>query len=174
MWQDIVGLFTEMGPIPAVLLTVGIIFCIIEMFQPGVGFFGISGSIAILAGIVLRFIYGFNLAQLFVLVLIIAVILAIAGILIVRSAKKGVLSRSAFVNINTAVPVNFNNKELEKHIGKTGVTTTECKPIGKAEIDGCEYEVISQGEFIIKGMPVEVIQINSNNLVVKVKEGEEN
>ncbi len=167
MWNEIVTLFTAMEPIPAILLTVGIVFCIIEMFIPGVGFFGISGAISILAGIILRFIRNFNLTQLFVLVLIICTIFAIAGLIVVRSAKKGLLSKSPLVNNKTAVPVDFENTELEKLVGSTGTVTIECKPSGKAEINGKEYEVISNGEYLIVGKQIEVTEINGNVLVVK-------
>ena len=102
MWQEVVTLFTAMEPIPAILLTVGIIFCIVEMFIPGIGFFGISGSISILAGIILRFINGFNLTQLFILVLILCIVFTIAGLIIVRSARKGLLSKTPLINNKTA------------------------------------------------------------------------
>ena len=174
MWQDVVTLFTEMQPIPAILLAVGIVLCIIEMFQPGIGFFGISGSISILAGIILRFVYGFNLGQLFVLILIIAVILAIAGILIIRSIKKGLLSKSALINNKTSVPVEFQNAELQSLVGESGLTTTECKPVGKARINNNEYEVISGGEYLNKETEIQVTKIDGNNIIIKAKQGEEN
>ena len=167
MWQEIVTLFVAMEPIPAILLTVGIIFCIIEMFIPGVGFFGISGSIAILAGIVLRFIRGFNLTQLFILVLILCVVFTLAGLIVVRSSKKGLLSRSPLINNKTAIPVQFENPELDSMVGKQGKVTIECKPLGKAEIEGNEYEVLSNGEYLIVGVSVEVLENNGNVLVVK-------
>ena len=174
MWQDVVTLFAEMQPIPAILLGVGIVLCIIEMFQPGIGFFGISGSIAILAGIILRFVYGFNLGQLFVLILIIAVILAIAGILIVHSIKKGLLSKSSLINNKTSVPVEFQNAELQKLVGESGLTITECKPVGKARINNNEYEVMSDGEYLEKEKQIQVTKIDGNNIIIKAKQGEVN
>ena len=167
MWQEIVTLFTAMEPIPAILLTVGIIFCIVEMFIPGIGFFGISGSIAILAGIVLRFIRGFNLTQLFILVLILCVVFTIVGLIVVRSAKKGLLSKSSLINNKTAIPVEFENTKLNSMVGKQGKVIIECKPSGKAEIEGKEYEVLSSGEYLIVGVSVEVIENNGNVLIVK-------
>ena len=172
MWQEVVTLFTAMEPIPAILLTVGIIFCIVEMFIPGIGFFGISGSISILAGIILRFINGFNLTQLFILVLILCIVFTIAGLIIVRSARKGLLSKTPLINNKTAIPVEFENIELNSLIGKKGKVVNECKPSGKAEIEGKEYEVISDGNFLIVGVEIEVIDVSGNVLNVKKVENE--
>ena len=173
MWQEFISLFTGMEAIPAILLTIGIVFCVIEMFIPGVGFFGISGSISIIAGIVIRFIRDFNLTQLLILVFIIAVILTMAGLIIVHSAKSGILSRTSLVNNKTAVPVNFTNEELSKLVGKVGFLITECRPIGKAKIDDKVYEVITDNQLLPEDTDVKVIRIDGNNIVVKgILEGE--
>ncbi len=173
MWQEVVSLFTGMEAIPAILITVGILFCIIEMFIPGVGFFGISGSISIVAGIVIRFIRGFNLTQLLILVFIIAVILTMVGLAVVHSVKVGLLSHSPLVNNKTAIPVNFVNEDLNNLVGKTGFLITECRPIGKAKIEGNIYEVITDSQLLSEDTDIKVIRIDGNNIVVKgILEGE--
>ena len=173
MWQEVVSLFVGMEAIPAVLLCVGIVFCIVEMFIPGVGFFGISGSILIIAGIVIRFIRGFSLTQLLILVFIIAVILTMAGLAIVHSAKVGLLSHSPIVNNKTAIPVNFVNEDLNSLVGSFGFTITECRPIGKAKFGDRVYEVITDNQLLPEDTNIKVVRIEGNNIVVKgVLEGE--
>ena len=173
MWQEFITLFTGMEAIPAMLLTIGIVFCIIEMFIPGVGFFGISGSISIIAGIVIRFIRGFNLTQMLILVFIVAVILTMAGLAIVHSAKVGLLSHSPLVNNKTAILVNFTNEELNNLVGKVGFTITECRPIGKAKIEGNVYEVMADNQLLPEDTDIKVVRIEGNNIVVKgILEGE--
>lgn len=167
MWNEFITLFAAMEPIPIILLSVGLIFCIIEMFVPGFGFFGITGSISIVAGIVLRFAREFSLAQLFLLVLIIFTILLIVGLIVIRSAKKGLLSKTPLINNKTAVPIQFENEELKELIQSKAITTVECKPIGKIEIENKEYEAITRGEYLIVGVQVEVVDVDGNLLVIK-------
>ena len=43
-WQEVALVFTEIGWIPAICLILGMILIIVEIFQPGFGFFGIAGG----------------------------------------------------------------------------------------------------------------------------------
>ena len=54
------AIFTEMGWLPAILLSLGMMFVIIEAFVPGFGFFGIIGTISTITGIVVRIVNGLN------------------------------------------------------------------------------------------------------------------
>ena len=56
--MEFAEIFTQMGWIPAVLLCVGLVFIIVEVFVPGFGFFGIAGTISIVAGIIVRIVQG--------------------------------------------------------------------------------------------------------------------
>lgn len=55
MWESIGTLFDGLGVIPMIIFAVGIIFCIIEIFVPGFGVFGILGIVFIVVGIAVRF-----------------------------------------------------------------------------------------------------------------------
>ena len=66
-WDEVVSLFTEMNLVPAILLIIGLIFCIVEIFIPGFGVFGITGSILLVGGVVAKMLYGGTVTQLFVL-----------------------------------------------------------------------------------------------------------
>ena len=49
-WQELQIAFSDIGIVPAILLILGTIFIIVEIFEPGFGFFGIAGIILVLAG----------------------------------------------------------------------------------------------------------------------------
>ena len=57
---------------------------------------------------------------------------------------------------------------LQGLLGKTGVTQTELKPFGTAEIDSKVVDVCSTGDFIDRGTKVQVVQITGKTVTVKV------
>lgn len=59
---------------------------------------------------------------------------------------------------------NFNRADL---VGKKGITYTVLRPSGKIMIDGQLYDAFSRGEYVEKGVEVEVIEIEGSTLKVK-------
>ena len=59
---------------------------------------------------------------------------------------------------------NFNRADL---VGKKGITYTVLRPSGKIMIDGQLYDAFSRGEYVEKGVEVEVIEIEGPTLKVK-------
>ncbi len=59
---------------------------------------------------------------------------------------------------------------LEKLIGQTGTTVTECMPTGKAEVAGSQINVTTQGTHIPKGATIKVISIEGNTAFIQVIE----
>jgi membrane-bound ClpP family serine protease len=172
MWNEIVILFQEMGWFPAVCLVLGLIMVIIEIFNPGFGFFGIFGVILLIIGIVVRVAEsgtGNPLVQFLVLLLMIIGVIGVAFIVMVRSAKKGWLSRSPLVENKTAVPVGQteSSKNFNDLIGSLGVALTALRPSGTVVINDVEYDVVAAGFFIEKGEDVRVTMVEGNKIVVK-------
>ena len=170
MWNELVTLFTEMHVIPAVCLILGVILSIIEIFTPGYGIFGILGAILVALGIIFRMIFGGSLAQLFIMVFIIAFVVIIAFMIMVRSAKYGWLSRSPIIQNGSALSKEYLAKEDKVNarlLGKEGIVKAECRPVGRIEADEELYDVISEGDFIPLGTVVRIIAIEGNKIVVK-------
>ena len=105
-WQEVALVFTEIGWAPAICLILGMILLIVEIFQPGFGFFGIAGGILVVIGIILR-IYdsggGNPIIQFFVLLAVVLGVLALAAVIMMIALKKGWLARTGLVNKDTAV-----------------------------------------------------------------------
>lgn len=168
-WDEVVSLFTEMNVVPAVLLIIGLVLCIVEMFVPGVGAFGITGAICLLGGIIAKMLYGGTVAQMFILMFMLAIILlAIFGIA-VWSAKRGLISKSPLVLKETALPENYDHIDpsLQKLIGRQGITTTVFRPQGVVEIDKKFYDAISIDEYLEKGTKVVVVELQGRRLYVR-------
>jgi membrane-bound serine protease (ClpP class) len=64
--------------------------------------------------------------------------------------------------------------EMEKFIGREGMTLTMLRPVGKAQFGDIIVDVLSEGELIEKGRQVEVIKVEGNKIVVSEVESEAN
>ncbi len=168
-WDEIVSLFTEINVVPAILLTLGLILCIIEMFVPGFGAFGISGIVCLLGGIVAKMLYGGTITQMIALIVIFAVILLIMFGIAVWSAKRGLISRSPIILKETALPENYAevDKSLQKLKGKEGLTVTVCRPCGTIQIDDKYYDASSVDEYLGKGTLVKVVEVDGEQIYIQ-------
>ncbi len=168
-WDEVVSLFTEMNVVPAILLTLGLILCIIEMFVPGFGAFGISGIVCLVGGIVAKMLYGGTVTQMFALIVIFAIILLIMFGIAVWSAKRGLISRSPVVLKETALPENYAeaDKSLQNLKGKEGLTVTICRPFGTIQIDDKFYDASSVDEYLEKGTLVKVVEVEGDQIYIQ-------
>ena len=149
-----------------VLVVIGMILIVIEMLIPGFGAAGISGGIALVAGL---YIGSVNITGAMFSLLIILVLLAVMAALVFKSALKGKLSRSPIV-LNTAIESGSTERSEEQFIhlvGKTGRTITTLRPSGTAIIDGQRVDVASEAEFIDKDVDVTVVKVDGMKVLVK-------
>jgi membrane-bound serine protease (ClpP class) len=169
MWNELVGLFTEMSTLSIIFLSIGLILGIIEVFIPGFGIFGIMGIVMTIAGIILRIIDGASAAQILMLISLFIVFVLGLFIAFVYSARFGLISRTGLVENKTAVSKDYasDKKNHANLLGKQGITTTVCKPVGKVQIDNLFYQVFSNGPYLEKGTYVKVIEVDGSNIVVK-------
>lgn len=151
----------------AICMVLGLVFCTAEAFLPGFGVFGITGAALLIFSLVFRVIIGGTLFQFSYLLVMIVVSLTIIILLAVRSSRFGLLSRSAIINNQTAIPKNYGENCYHKLIGKEGITTTLLKPIGKVLFGNEEYQVITEGELVLKGTKVKVTQVDGETIFVK-------
>lgn len=171
-WQEIGIAFSDIGIIPAILLILGTIFIIVEIFQPGFGFFGICGIILVLAGMAVRLFMskrGSLIVQFFVMLICVSVVVCVALLIMLRSLKKGKLSRTGLVQTTLAVSegITGGTEDFSQLLGKVGVSTSVLRPSGNAVIDGKLYSVISQSALIEKGKDIEVIAVEGVKITVK-------
>lgn len=63
--------------------------------------------------------------------------------------------------------VSSQDAGLQNLIGKTGKLITDCRPAGKAVIEGKRFDVVSGGDYIGKESAVIVSEVNSNRIIIK-------
>ena len=151
-----------------VIFVVGLILLLLEIFViPGFGITGLSG-IACLCFSIIQLYGGFMEAIYALGYLILYTVIAIY--LIYKFATKlGIFN--AFIlkdKMKTdegyvAVPQN----QYDDLLGLQGVTLSICRPSGKAKIGTERYDVVTEGDFLEKGVQVIVKKVDGNKIVIK-------
>lgn len=149
-----------MDSIALILVVVGVVLLVAEIFIPSFGITGLIGIVSILAGVILTaesFIGGLIM---FIIILIIAIVLMYIAYRIMSSVK------SPFV-LKAAIEDEKPNEKLEFFVGKTGLALTPLRPSGTADFEGVRLDVLTRGEFIEKGSNVTVDEIKGKKIIVK-------
>lgn len=171
--SSFVRLFTDMDPWCIGLFVLGIIFCVIEVFMPGFGFFGISGTIMIVLGMILRLIMDGDAWMLLYMLLIFATLLVLLFVVFSKLIKKQSNVKNSIFHSGTAVPVDKTEgtKDFSAFIKKVGTTQTVLRPIGKAMFNGEVLDVVARDGFIEKGKAVQVISVQGQKIeVIEIEE----
>lgn len=173
MWNDFIALFSGYGAIPMIIMFAGVILCIVEVFVPGFGIFGILGGIFSVGGIVARSIMGATFAQILYMILVDVSLVCLSIILMIISTRCGFIRHSSLVESKTSISVNYgkDNKQLLKMLGKTTFATTEFKPTGKFNYNGETYEATTYGEFIQKGEKIQIVEVKADKIFVRAADG---
>ncbi len=167
--MEFTQIFTEMHWVPALLLIIGIVMMIIEVFVPGFGFFGISGISSLVVGIIVRICFGLNISQALTLILMVLGFLILVFMLMVWGAQYGFLGKSGLFESSSTLSKDYNkaDKELRKLVGKNGKTISELNLGGKARIRGKIYDVVSISSYIEANKNIKVVEIKNNNIMVR-------
>ena len=151
--------------LPAILLLViGFVLVVVEMYVPGFGIPGISGIICLIAGVWLK---ADSALEALVLVVVLIALLCVALSIAIHSVSKGRLAKSKLVLHETATEIDrVGENDLKFYVGREGVTTTVLRPAGMGEFDGVKLNIVSDGEFIAAGEKVRVQAVEGNRIVV--------
>ncbi|MBR6778653.1 MAG: hypothetical protein IKM43_00655 [Clostridia bacterium] len=166
--MDLLAIFTQMSWVAAILLIVGVVLIGIEAFVPGFGFFGVGGTVSLIAGIIVRICQGLNVEQSMAFILLCLAVFIVFGLIFVFSARFGLFGRNLFEKSST-LDKNYNvpERKIKKLVGKSGKAITDINLGGKAKIRGKIYDVQSLSSFIETGSNIKVVDIKNNILVVR-------
>jgi membrane-bound ClpP family serine protease len=151
-----------------ICLIIGIALLIIEIFTPGFGVPGISGIILLITSIVITWNNYGSIAGLGMTF----VVVALAGITVsvsLKSAATGRISKSALI-LKDGESRNAGytaTRDMGRYLGKDGIVITILRPAGIAEFDGERLNVVSNGEFIQKGVRVRIELIEGARILVR-------
>lgn len=149
-----------MDSIAIILILIGIMLLIAEIFIPSFGVTGVLGIISILVGVILTsdtFIGGLIL---FTIILVVAIVLMLIAYRILAAVKSPFILKES---------LNVDKDDLTFFVGKQGTAITPLRPSGTAELDGVRIDVITRGDFIEKGSPIIVETVLGKKIVVRMK-----
>ena len=145
-----------------VLVALGFLAIVLEFFVPGMVLGAIGGFFLLLA-VVAGFIDSPTTGILTLLVSIVS-----AGVAIVVGSK--ILQESPVTLKQThGADEGFvaGPEGLPALSGKTGTSITVLRPAGLVDISGRKVDVVTEGEMIEAGTPVQVLRVDGNRVVVR-------
>ncbi len=160
-----VGFFQAINTLQGVIFILGLIFLIFEMFTPGFGVAGGLGVVLLAAGIIMT---ARNLQEALLMFAVLLLLLAVMGFVIYRSAKKGKLAKKLILWDAAKREDGFSSSDDSSSlIGQKGVAITVLRPAGTGEFDGKRFDVVTDGEFVEAGTPIQVMGTEGRRIVVK-------
>lgn len=162
---DIFSFVDQIDTLQAIILIAGLILLIVEIFLPGFGIAGGSGIALIILGIILT---AETFFEAFIMFLLLLVVVAIVLTIVIRSARKGKLSRTLILQSAARREDGYSSSNDPRAlIGLRGQAVTSLRPAGTAEFDGIRIDVVTNGSFIEKGTPVRIITAYGSRIVVE-------
>lgn len=159
------GMFETMEIIGILLLIAGFVLVGIEMAVPGFGVPGLGGIVCLIAGIICSadsFEQGLTITIMVVVVL--AVMLTIIMLVLKKVTPPIVLEESLKPEKD-----HLSSQDLDYLVGREGVASTDLRPCGKCKIDGVEFDVRTEGSYIVKNTWVIIRNIRNNTIIVAEK-----
>ena len=161
---------TPANPLDLIFIVVGILFVAIEILViPGFGIAGILGITAIVAS-VFRIFQNDAITVVSVAAILGALLLAL-GFWIVPNSRLGHI-----LMLRTRLKT-FTSKESAQNelvpdrtrlLGQRGTATSDLRPAGVAHFSGNRVDVVTEGDYISSGSPIEVTLVEGNRVIVRI------
>ena len=166
------------------LVITGLVLLVAEIFFiPGFGIAGVSGILCLATGIYLsltrvpipQYTWDFMRLRdagvtiiLFSLMFMLLILLTWKVFPQTRLARGLILAHSETTAAGYTVQAAAENRAL----GLRGLSTSMLRPAGRGRFGGITYDIMTRGEFIEAGVPVEIIEVEGNRYVVRELEEE--
>jgi membrane-bound serine protease (ClpP class) len=152
----------------------GIALLLLEVFViPGFGIAGILGIVALLAALVMSVVGSGATPEFFMLatgrMLLSLLVAVLASFLMLRFMRRTPFGRWLILDTGLGAGQQYGSAPESdlRWLGKRGRTTSPLHPAGIADIEGTRVDVVSEGELIEPGTPVEVTRVDGNRIVVR-------
>lgn len=144
------------------LLGLGLLLIVAEVFFPSLGLLGVLATAAIVGAIVMAFKAGSGPS----FTLVVAIVVPMTVMLGMRLFPKSPLGKHMVLGGPSFEVGVESDSERNALLGRTGIVEAALRPAGIARIEGGRMDVVSRGEAIEKGALVRVIDIHGNRIVV--------
>lgn len=156
------------------LVGIGLVLLAVELFvTPGFGVTGVLGIVALLAGLTLSLV-GAGATTAIIVGAITRVALSLlvalaASVALLRFLPKLPFGRRLILDTGLGAATGYASapESDRRWLGKHGTADSPLRPAGIADLGGERVDVVSQGEWIDAGAPIEVIRVEGNRIVVR-------
>jgi membrane-bound serine protease (ClpP class) len=155
------------------LVGAGFVLLVFEVFvTPGFGVLGVLGLIALLGGLGLSLV-GVGATWEVVLIaagrVVLSLLLALAAMAMLRVLPRLPFGRRLVLETEMAADSGYASAPEgdRRWLGQRGTAASPLRPAGLAHLAGERVDVVSDGEFIDAGDPLEVIRVDGNRIVVR-------
>jgi membrane-bound serine protease (ClpP class) len=157
-----------------VLIAVGLVLLVADVFLPSAGLLSIGGLVLIVAGVAVPFYYGDHSTGLLSLVAVFILVPAAVSIafhLMPRTplGRRMILPTGGADDATVAtMPVNL---ELEQLRGRIGKAVSPLRPAGVVDFDGRRIDCLTEGMMVDPGTWVRCIDVKAARVVVRPVDG---
>ncbi len=156
-----------------VLLAFGLGLFALELFVPSGGILSIAAAACLLAAVIVGFTISIQIGVMTFAftTIVIPVLIAIA----IRWWPHTPIGRLILLgrpeSPDEVLPDTEEYRGLRRLVGRHGMSRTKMLPSGIVEIDGKNYDAMSEGVAIESGTVVEVIDVRTNRVIVRPHSG---
>lgn len=165
------------GNVEIFLFLAGIVLIILEVFViPGFGIVGILGGISLAAGILLSRLVPHgapgDLSGALAVILGSFAVTVLLFILLARYLPEARWMHGIVLSESQQHTEGFHADQHEDQglLGKTGRALTDLRPAGTIEIEGRRLDAITPGDYLDRGSPLRVIEVQANRIVVELSD----
>lgn len=153
-----------------ILFAIGIICMVCEMFEPGLGVFGIVGVIVLIIDV---FVLADSFVEGVVLFAVLALIVVVFVVTLLVLSSHGIIPQKLVLKESTNnVEGYVASSTVKPEVGALGLAKTDLRPAGKVSFDELGvFDVVSSGEFITAGTRVKASGVEGNKIVVEADGG---
>lgn len=145
-----------------ILALAGILLIIVEIiFIPGTTIVGFMGGAMSAYAVLKAYVqFGSDTGHVFLMSTIVSM-----GLVLFLCLHYQVWNK--FANTTTSEGKAFENLDLEVTIGDKGISLSDLRPIGKAEINNKTYEVQTLGEYCPHSTALVVVEVTHHKIIVQ-------
>ncbi|MCC6142267.1 MAG: hypothetical protein IT368_00525 [Candidatus Hydrogenedentes bacterium] len=166
--------------IDLILIMLGLVLIALEVFVlPGFGVAGIAGFFSLVAGLYLSLTrvpipqYDWEFARLEDAGITAATFVISFSALVAASAwflpKSSLMRRLVLAHAQDPQQGYIVQGDTDERLstGLRGTASSVLRPAGRGRFDGKNYDVVTRGEYLDPGTPIEIIQVEGNRYVVR-------
>lgn len=156
-----------------ILLSVGFLVVVLELFIPSAGMLGVLATILLVSGIIVAFFHSVYTGAIALLITVVSIPVLLA--IMVNVWPHTPLGRRILLgkmDPNDVMPTNEQYTQYKHLIGQLGIAKTKMLPSGIVLINDRKYDALSDGFAIETGQPIKVSAVKGTRIIVQPYDGE--